>query len=70
MQAAQVQRASDSRLVSLLADALFAGRTFDYYAELEKNISGLSKDEVTATFRKHIAPKKLVIVRAGDFKTK
>ncbi|HMC64293.1 MAG TPA: insulinase family protein, partial [Gemmataceae bacterium] len=70
LQAAQVQRASDSRLVSLLADALFAGRTFDYYAELEKNISGLSKDEVTATFRKYIAPKKLVIVRAGDFKTK
>jgi zinc protease len=53
-----------------LQDALHVGRTFQYYADLEKKIEALTPEQVSAAFKKHIDPKKLVIVQAGDFKAK
>ena len=53
--------------VSLLSRE-YLGRTFAHARELEKRTAGLTPDEVRAAFRKHIDPKKLVIIRAGDFK--
>jgi zinc protease len=64
----KVQRSSDRALASALADGLHAGRTFAYHAELEKKIASLTSEEVAAAFKKHVAPKRLVIVRAGDFR--
>lgn len=66
----QTARGSDSSLASLLADGLFNGRTFDYYGELEKRVSELGVDEVNQALRKHWAPKKLIIIHAGDFTKK
>jgi zinc protease len=54
----------------LLSSGLHAGRTFAYYADLEKKIAALTPAQVSETFRKYIQPKRLVIVHAGDFKTK
>jgi zinc protease len=67
LQAQQVARTSDSSLASTLADNLFVGRTMAYYAELEKNIKALTPADVQAALKKHVDPKRLSIVDAGDF---
>jgi zinc protease len=37
-------------------------------SEVEKRIRRATPDDVRDAFRKYIDPKKLVIIRAGDFK--
>ncbi|HEY7309068.1 MAG TPA: pitrilysin family protein, partial [Gemmataceae bacterium] len=64
------QRGSDGALASTLLSQLNAGRSIAYYGELEKKIDALTVEEVNSAFRNHIDPKKLVIIRAGDFKKK
>jgi len=64
------QRATDAQLAALLGNALFVGRTFTYHADHERKIAALTPDEVNAALRKHLVPKKLVIIQAGDFKKK
>jgi zinc protease len=64
----QVQRASDSALAGMLVQLMHEGRTFGYYADLEKKIGALGRDDVNAAVRKHIVPARLVIIHAGDFK--
>ncbi|MBI1914591.1 MAG: insulinase family protein [Planctomycetes bacterium] len=61
-------RGSDVELVSVLVSNLQAGRTFVFQAEIEKKVAALTPEQVRAAFRKYIDPKRLVIVRAGDFK--
>jgi zinc protease len=39
-------------------------------AEFEKKVAALKAEEVNKALRKHIDPKRLVIIRAGDFQTK
>src|SRR5262249_49013283 len=70
LEALKQRRSSDAQLTSLLQDGLHVGRTFAYYAEQEKKIEALTAEQVAEAFRKHIDPKKLVIVQAGDFKGK
>jgi len=41
-----------------------------FEAELEKKIESLTPAQVQAALQKHIDPKKLVIVSAGDFEAK
>ena len=43
------------------------GRSFAHTSELEKKINALTPEDVQAAFKKYIDPKKLVIIRAGDF---
>jgi zinc protease len=63
------QRSSDAQLAAMLAEELHAGRNgLSYYVDLEKKIASLSASDVSAAFRKHIDPKKLVIIHAGDFR--
>jgi zinc protease len=64
------QRASDTSLAGILQSELHVGRTIAYYGELEKKVADLTVEEVNSAFRNHIDPKKLVIIRAGDFKKK
>ncbi len=63
-------RGDDGHLADILLEELYAGRGIAYYGALEKKIDGLTVEEVNRAFRKHIDPKKLVIIRAGDFKKK
>jgi zinc protease len=65
----RVQRSVDGFLVGLLGRELHAGRTFAYYADLEKKIRALTPEQVGRAFRKYIDPKRLVIVQAGDFQS-
>ena len=64
------RRASDAGLASILQSEARVGRSIAYYGELEKKIADLTVEAVNSAFRHHIDPKKLVIIRAGDFKKK
>jgi zinc protease len=68
LEAQKVGRSTDAAIARQIATNLELGRTFGHIRELEKRIGALTPDEVTAAFRKYIDPKKLVILRAGDFK--
>jgi zinc protease len=64
------QRGSDSQLALALGNNLFIGRTFDFNAQQESKITGLTAEAVNSALRRHLNPKKLVIIQAGDFKKK
>ncbi len=69
LQQQQVSRSSDQALASMLSSQLFEGRTMAREDELEKKIAALTPEAVSAALKKHIDPKRLVIVTAGDRKT-
>ena len=64
------QRANDGTLATQLANGLFVGRTMTYYADLEKQVDKLEPADVKKAFDKHIDPKKMVTIKAGDLKKK
>jgi zinc protease len=61
------RRANDNELAGILVTRRFTGRTMAYDEDLEKKIAALTPDQINATLRKHIDPKRIFIVRAGDF---
>ncbi len=68
LEAQKVGRTGDAGLAGQIVTNLQLGRKFEHSKELEKSIAALKPEDVKAAFRKYIDPKKLVIVRAGDFK--
>jgi zinc protease len=68
LEAQKVGRTGDAAIAGQIATNLQLGRTFAHTTELEKRFTALTPEDVKAAFRKYIEPKKLVIVRAGDFK--
>jgi zinc protease len=70
LQAQKVGRANDTALAGLLSTLRHTGRTMAYEAELEKKIESLTPEQIQAALKKHIEPKSLVIVTAGDFDVK
>ena len=64
----KVGRTGDAAIAGQIVTNLDLGRTFAHAAEQERQILALTPGDVAAAFRKHIDPKKLVIIRAGDFK--
>ncbi|MFL5240959.1 MAG: M16 family metallopeptidase [Gemmataceae bacterium] len=70
LQSLKASRANDSALAGQLVQDMEANRTYAFHGEQEKKLSNLTLDEVNATFRKYIDPKRLIIIRAGDFKKK
>jgi zinc protease len=69
LQQLKTQRSMDRFLASEIGSGLHVGRTYAYYAGLERKVMALTPQQVSEAFRKYIEPKRLVIVRAGDFKT-
>ncbi len=63
-----VARTDDGELAATLAEGLFLDRTMAYYADLEKKIATLTPPQVLEALKKHIDPKRLVVVDAGEFK--
>jgi zinc protease len=70
IQQQSVQRTNDSALAAMLATDLFIGRTMQFQAELEQKIKALTPEIVNAALRKHVDPKRLSTITAGDFKKK
>ena len=68
LESQKVGRTGDAGIAGQIVSNLDLGRNFAHTAELEKQIDALTPEAVAAAFRKHVDPKKLVIVRAGDFK--
>jgi zinc protease len=62
-----VERADDATLASTLNKASEAGRTMQYYADLESRLNALTPNDVGEALRKHISPSRIAIVVAGDF---
>ncbi|HEY2783567.1 MAG TPA: pitrilysin family protein [Fimbriiglobus sp.] len=67
IQSEKGRRTNDRSLAGLLAGALEAGRTFEYYTEREKKIEDLQPGDVKKAFDALLDPKKLIVVEAGDF---
>lgn len=70
LQNRQVGRSTDSGLAGQLAGALHAGRTMAFEAEFEKRVSAVQPGDVKTVFGKHLTPKNLAIIHAGDFTKK
>jgi len=68
LQAQKVRRTSDPGLAGSLAQLTHEGRTMKFTADLERKIDALTPEQIVAAVRKHVHPKDLVIVTAGDFK--
>ncbi|MEZ6059280.1 MAG: pitrilysin family protein [Planctomycetaceae bacterium] len=67
LQDRQLDRTKDDLLTQTLATYALTDRTMRYAAAFEQTLSELTVDDVNAALRKHIDPKRLVIVMAGDF---
>jgi zinc protease len=70
LEALKVGRSSDAAIATSLAGLRHLGRTFAWTAGLEKKIAALTPAQVGEALRRHIDPKKLVVVAAGDFQAK
>jgi zinc protease len=70
LQARKVGRSSDSALAGTLSGLRHLDRTMAWEADFEKKIAALTPDQINTALRKHIDPKKLVVIAAGDFEAK
>ena len=58
----------DGMIAGTLSSNIPLKRTMAYYSEQESKVRNLTADQIGATFKKYIDPKKLQIVEGGDFK--
>ena len=70
LQSLRVARSSDAALAGTLSGLRYANRTMAYQAGLEQKIQELTPEQISAALRKHIEPKRLIVVTAGDFEEK
>ena len=68
LQARAQNRSQDGVLAGGWVGNMHLGRTFQWSKELEARITALTAADVTAAMRKYIDPKKMTVVKAGDFK--
>lgn len=69
LQEQQVNRSEDRAVTQMLEAYAFIGRDMKYVADFEQHIEQLTVDDVNAAIRKHIDPKRLFVVSAGDFRS-
>ena len=67
LQSQQVSRSQDRSLTGRLSNNLRLDRTMMWSQELEDKIANLTVEDVNRAMKKHVDPKKMVYVRAGDF---
>jgi zinc protease len=67
LEAQKVSRTGDAGIAGQIVGNLRLGRSFAHVREQEQRIAALTPGDVKAAFQKYVDPKKLVIVRAGDF---
>ena len=51
-----------------MSNYLYLGRTFAWDVDFEKRIAALAPAEVRDALRRHVDPKKLSVLKAGDFR--
>ena len=67
VQSRTVGRSNDKQLAGKLSSYLFFGRTMQYDAKFEDQVSKLTLDDVNKALKKYIDPAKISIFKAGDF---
>lgn len=67
LQRQEVSRTDDASLASHLNSTLWTGRTMKFQEDFEAKVAALTAEQVAAALRKHIDPKKLFVIKAGDF---
>ena len=67
LQARVQNRAQDGTLAGAWVSNLYLGRTFQWSKDFEAKVVALTPEQVSAAFRKFVDPKKLTVVKAGDF---
>jgi len=67
LQTLKLARANDAALAGTLGNLRHLGRTMAWESDLEKQITGLTPEQVNSALDHSIDPKKLVVVTAGDF---
>jgi zinc protease len=67
LQEQQVQRTDDGSLTQMLEVYSFIGRDMKFVADFEERVQKLTVEDVNAALKKHIDPKRLFVVMAGDF---
>jgi len=70
LQSRTVRRSQDGALVNALGSNLRADRTLEWDKKLEEKIKNLTLSDINGAMKKHIDPKKMVYVKAGDFTNK
>jgi zinc protease len=68
LEARRLARSQDRGIAGRLANYLYLGRTFAWDIDFEKRIAALTPAQVNEALRRHIDPKKLSVLKAGDFK--
>jgi zinc protease len=68
LEAQKVGRTTDGAIAGQIVTNLQLERKFAHTKEMEQRIAALTPADVKAAFGKYIDPKKLIIIRAGDFK--
>ncbi len=68
LEARRVARSQDGSLAARLANYLHLGRTFAWDVEFERRLAALGAEEVRAALARHIDPRKLSLLKAGDFR--
>ncbi len=59
---------TDGEIVGRLSGNLVCGDSFTAYAERSRKIGAVTVEQVNAALRKHLQPKRLIVVEAGDFR--
>ena len=67
LQSRERSRSDEGLLAGRLQRSLRLGQTLAFEAELEAKLATMTPAEMLAAFRRHIDPKRLIIVTAGDF---
>jgi len=70
LQSRTVRRSQDGALVNALGNNLRVDRTLEWDKKLEEKIKNLTLSDINGAMKKHIDPKKMVYVKAGDFAKK
>lgn len=70
LQQRRIGRTSDPSLAGALVSQLYLGKTMKDDAARDAKIEALTVDAVNAAIRKHLDPKKLSVITAGDFEKK
>ena len=68
LEARRLARSQDRGIAGRLLNYLYLGRSFAWDVDFEKRIAALTPAGVRDALRRHIDPKKLSVLKAGDFR--
>ena len=68
VQGFSLQFNDDGRLAGLIADMILQGDSVLFYDDLFNRVKGVTLEQINAAIKKHLIPKKLIVVTAGDLK--